>query len=70
MTSTKIMSLPKGTKVKIVTDDIETHEEFKNGGELTFQSREQKSKDEYLFGIKVSFGACYMFKASLYELIN
>ena len=67
MTEKQIMSLPKGTSIK-VKDKLNCHQDYKHGGILIFQEDSDKSEKEFNFGIKVLFGVCYMFPASAYEL--
>jgi len=67
MTEKEIMSLPKGTSIK-VKNKIKCCQDYKHGGILTFQDDCDKDEKEFNFGIKVLFGVCYMFPASAYEL--
>jgi hypothetical protein len=67
MENLEILSLKRGTKIK-VKKEIECHEDYKKGGTLVFQTSAEKDKDEFNFGIEVSFGVCYMFSAKEYEL--
>jgi len=68
-TNKEMLSLRKGTKVKI-KDSVDCADIFKKGGTLVFQSRSMQEDKEKLFGIETENGICFDFSCNDYELME